>query len=139
MDTTRPRYFASNEYDSAKTKAISALEQMTSAMKYMGAEHVNFHNHFADVQKKLHDMKETYGGKELDVEVVRSIALDRYLSEGNLPKVTALGYLEVEKVLKDFQLQKKALDENRKKTEALLDSLLGDRRCTCGDGHGAMP
>lgn len=128
---------ASQEYNSAKSKAISAFRVMMWEMEHMGAEHVNFHNHFADVQKKLHDMKETYGSKELDVEVVRSTALDGYLSGGNLPKVTALGHFEVEKALKDFQQQEKALDEIHKKTAALVESLLGDCRCTCGDGDGA--
>lgn len=128
---------AGQDYNTAKGNAIAALQTMTSAMKGMGAEHVDFHDHFADVQKKLQDMKKAYGDKELDVEVIRSAALDRYLSPGNLPKVTALGHYEVEKALKEFQSQEKLLDEIHKKTAMLVESLLGDRRCKCGDEHGA--
>lgn len=95
---------ASANYNSAKADAILALGRMTYAMRKMGAEHTNFHKHFADVQKRLQDMKNAYGGKELDVEVIRSTALDTYLSEGNLPKVTALGHFEVEKALMEFQM-----------------------------------
>lgn len=113
-------------YDSAKSNAILALRKMTEAMSHMGAEHVKFHSHFDDVQKQLQDMKKAYGGKELDPEVIRSTALDKYLSAGNLPKVTALGHFAVENVLKDFQLQKKKLDEIRKQTGELVESLLGD-------------
>ncbi len=106
-------------------------------MKEMGSEHAGFHDHFAEVQKSLEDMKKAYDGKELDVEVIRSKALDGYISESNLPKVTALGHFEMELVLKNFHQQEKELDENRKKTVTLVESLLGDRRCTCGEGHGA--
>lgn len=117
--------------------AISALKQMTMSMKQMSSENVNFHDRFADVQKRLENLKKAYGGKELDVEVIRSKALDGYISESNLPKVTALGHFEMEKVLKDLEVQEKELDENRKKTVTLVESLVGDRRCTCGDRHGA--
>lgn len=113
-------------YDSAKSNAILALRKMTEAMSHMGAEHVNFHNHFDDVQKQLQDMKKAYGGKELDPEVIRSTALGNYLSAGNLPKVTALGHFALENVLKDLQLQKKQLDEIRKQTAELVESLLAD-------------
>ena len=113
-------------YDSAKNNAINALRKMTEAMSHMVAEHVNFHNHFGDVQKQLQDMKKAYGSKELDPEVIRSTALDNYLSEGNLPKVTALGHFAVDNALKNFQLQKKKLDEIRKLTGELVESLLGD-------------
>lgn len=129
--------FAPFEYKSAKTKAISALKSMTLAMSMWGREHVNFHDHFDDVQKQLQDMKKAYGGNELHVEVIRSKALDGYLSEDNLPKVTALGHMELEIVLKDFQQQEKKLDEIQKKTARLVESLLGDRGCICEDGHGA--
>lgn len=134
----KPNPRASFDYDVAKNKAIDALKSMTTAMKEMGAEHVNFHNHFDnDVQKQLQDMRRSYGGEELNVEVIRSTALDRYISPGNLPKVTAFGHLQVEQVLKDFQRQEKDLDEMQRKTATLVESLLGDRRCVCGDGHGA--
>ncbi|KAF6218230.1 hypothetical protein HO133_006191 [Letharia lupina] len=126
MSTYRRFPQASSDYNQAKSKAITALLEMKTAMRQMTAEHVNFHSHFDDVQKKLQDMKKAYGSKELDPEVIRSTALDKYLSEGNLPKVTALGHFEVENVLKDFQLQKKKLDEIRKQTGELVESLLGD-------------
>ena len=138
MNITGPRHpNASQEYVSGKNNAIFALSQMTSAMRKMSIENIKFHDQFADVQKRLENMKEAYGGKELDVEVIRSKALDMYISESNLPKVTALGHFELEKALKDFYLQEKELDEKRKKTVTLVESLVGDRHCKCGEGHGA--
>lgn len=128
----------SHQYYTAKSQAIAALATMTEAMKDMGAEHANFHNHFGDVQKRLQAMEKDIGGKELHVEVVRSTALDRYISGNNQPKVTALGHFEIEKALTKFRLQEKELDEIQKKTAMLVDKLLGDRRCKCGDGQGAM-
>lgn len=124
-------------YNSAKSKAIVALTAMTEAMKEMGAEHANFHNHFGDVQKRLQAMVKDNDGKELHVEVIRSTALDGYISHDNLPKVTALGHFRIEKALKAFQLQEKELDAIHEKTAMLVETLLGDRRCKCGDGHGA--
>ena len=128
---------ASRDYDSAKNDAIYALKKMIVSMKQMSSENVNFHDHFAETQKSLENVKKAYDGKELDVEVIRSKALDGYISESNLPKVTALGHFEMEEVLKDFKLQQKELDENRKKTATLVESLVGDRGCTCGNGNGA--
>ena len=128
---------APSNYTKAKGEAILALKMMTNAMRLMGSEHLNFHNHYDDVAKKLQAMKKAYGGQELDVEVIRSTALDTYLSDGNLPKVTALGHFEIEKALKAFQLQEKELEVIHKKTAMLVENLLGDRRCKCGDEHGA--
>ena len=137
MTYFQPNPGAASSYTKAKGEAISALKTMRNAMRLMGAEHLNFHNHYDDVSKRLQEMKRAYGGEELDVEVIRSIALDTYLSDGNLPKVTALGHFEMERALKTFQLQEKELDEIHKKTARLVETLLGDRRCKCGDGHGS--
>ncbi|KAF6236664.1 hypothetical protein HO173_004955 [Letharia columbiana] len=117
---------ASSHYNQANSKAITALREMQTAMREMSAEHVNFHKYFDGVQIQLQEMKKAYGSKELDPEVIRSTALDKFLSEGNLPKVTALGHFAVENALKNFQLQKKMLDEIRKQTGELVESLLGD-------------
>lgn len=137
MIRSRP-HKAIEEYNPAKGNAVAALATMTSAMKRMGAEHIDFHDHFADVQETLQDMKKAYGDSDLDVEVIRSTALDRYISRDNLPKLTALGHYEVEKALKDFHLQEKELDGIRKKTAMLVESLLGNRHGACDDGHGAL-
>ena len=96
-------------------------------MNEMGAEHVNFHKHFTDVQKRLEDMKKTYGGNELDVEVIRATALDTYLSDGNLPKVMAFGHLELEKILKEFRQEEQKLGDLQKETAKLLEILSGGR------------
>lgn len=118
MSTTKPAFQAAVNYNTAKTVAIKALDSMTFAMKEMSAEHIDLHTDFDDVQEQLQDLKKAFGVKELHVEVIRSRALEGYLSEGNLPKVTARGHME--------------LDEIHKKTARLVESLLGDRRCTCG-------
>lgn len=128
---------APSGYKTAKDEAISALNTMTEAMRRMGSQHLDFHNHYDDVVKKLQEMKKAYGGQELDVEVVRSTALDTYLSEGNLPKVTALGHFEIEQALKAFQLQERELEMIHKKTAMLVEKLLKDGRGNRGDGHGA--
>lgn len=128
---------SSFHYTSAKLEAIQALQSMTNAMKAMGAEHVKFHNNFDTVQNKIQDMKDAYGDKELHVEVIRFTALEGYFSNGNLPIVTLKGHLEVEKVLKKFQQQEEELEKIYRKTATLVESLLGDRRCMCRDGHGA--
>ena len=93
---------ASSNYNSGKEDVLKNLRTMKQAMKEMGIEHVNFHKHFTEIQKRLEDMKKTYGGNELNVEVIRATALDAYLSDGNRPKVMAFGQLELEKVLKEF-------------------------------------
>ena len=110
---------------------------MATAMERMGAEHVRFHDNFNEVHERVQSMKKDYAPKELDAEVIRSTALDCYLSTSNVPKVTALGHYEVEKALGTFQQQEKKLDEIHKKTAELVDSLLGDRNTGGGDGHGA--
>lgn len=97
MSTIQRNPGAPSKYTKAKGEAIWALHNMTNAMRLMGSEHLNFHNHYDDVSKRLQAMKKAYGGQELDVEVIRSTALDTYLSNGNLPKVTALGHFEIEK------------------------------------------
>ena len=102
----------------------------------MRAEHVNFHKNFNEAQKRIQDMKKEYAPKELDAEIIRSKALDGYLSASNVPKVTAIGYYEVDKALGRSQEQKKQLDESQKKTAELVDSLLGDHDSKKGDGHG---
>lgn len=128
---------AVSDYNRAKSDAITALWKMRIAMKQMGDEHVNFHTHIDDVQKQIKHKKEVNGVEELHVEILRSIALDPYLSADNLPKVTAIGHFELERAMKDFRSREKVLDEIQKKTTMLVDSLLGGRRCKCGDGHGA--
>ena len=129
--------YASSNYDSAKGQALSAIQAMTQAMKDMGAEHVEFHNHFADAQRRLENTKKAYGGKELDAEVIRSIALEGYLSEGNLPKVMAFGHMEMEKVLKDFEKAEMRLDSLQKETARRVEALLGNRDYECGKGQNA--
>ena len=116
----------------AQKKVVSALEEMTTAMSYMGAEHVRFHDNFNEIQKRVLDMKKDYAPKELDAEVIRSKALRPYLSAANIPSVTALGHYEVEKAMDSFQKQEKKLDESRKKTAELVDFLLVDRNKKCG-------
>lgn len=128
MNTTKPTSNASSDYNLAKIRALNALKAMTQAMKEMGAEHNNFHQPFTDVQKGLEDLKKAYGVKELDVEVIRSTALDSYLSEGNLLKVTAFGHLQMEKVLKEFEEEEKVLGNLQKETVKRVEALLGDRR-----------
>ena len=105
-------------------------------MFYMSNEHVSFHNHFNEAQKRIQDMKNAYAPKELDAEVIRSKALEPYLSARNVPSVTALGHYEVQKALDAFQKREKELDEIHKKTAELVDSLLGNRNSKSGDGHG---
>ena len=105
---------------------------MTTAMERMGAEHVEFHTNFIQAQNRVERMKKDYAPKELDAEVIRSKALELYLSPKNVPSVTALGHYEVEKALGAFQKQEKKLDEIHKKTVELVDSLLGDRNKPCG-------
>ena len=105
-------------------------------MEQMGAQHVRFHDNFNEAQKRIQDMKKAYAPKELDAEVIRSKALQYYLSPTNTPSVTALGHYEVEKALDKFQKQEKKLDEIHKKTAELVDSLMGDRNSKSGDGRG---
>ena len=128
---------AVSHYNDAKRDAITALRSMSNSMKQMGDEHVNFHTRLDDVQKNIQYEKKAYGVEELHVDVIRSIALDKYLSPDNLPKVTAIGHLDLEKALKGFQAEEKVLDDLQKKTEMLVDSLLEDHRCKREDGHGA--
>ena len=91
MSLSKPGSKPSTSYNSGKNLVIYNLNVMKRAMKEMGAEHGNFHEHFADVQKRLEDMKKAYSSNDLDVEVIRATALDPYLSDGNLPKVMAFG------------------------------------------------
>ena len=121
----RPEFSASTNYNIGKSDAMNSLFVMSKAMQDMGTEHVNFHEHFTDVQKRLEDMKKRYGTNELDVEVIRATALDKYLSDGNLPKVMALGHLELEKALKDFRNGEEKLSNLQKETARLLERLLG--------------
>ena len=123
---------AASKYQAAQKKVVSALGEMTTAMYYMGAEHVRFHNNFNEAQKRIQDMKKAFAPKELDAEVVRSKALEGYVSEANITSVTALGHYEVEKAFGDFQKQEKKLDESQKITAELVDSLLGGRNKKCG-------
>ena len=131
-----PSHEAGPKYEAAQKKVVSGLEEMTTAMFHMGAEHVEFHNNFNKAQKRIQDMKKAYAPKELDAEVIRSKALEDYLSATNIPSVTALGHYEVEKALDKFQKQEKNLDESQKKTAELVDSLLEDSNSKKGDGHG---
>ena len=96
-------------------------------MQKMGAEHVKFHEGFTDAQKRLEEMKKKYGTTEFDVEVIRATALDPYLSDGNLPKVMAIGRLELDKAWKEFKQEEQKLDHLQKKTAKLVDDLSGDR------------
>ena len=100
---------------------------MKQAMAKMGAEHVEFHEHLTNVQKRLEDMKRIYGDNELDVEIIRATALDAHLSEGNLPKVIAFGRLELEKAFKEFKQEEQKLDELQKKTAEVLETVSGGR------------
>ena len=118
---------ASNNYNSGKTNVLQNLQVMKQAMAKMGAEHVEFHEHLTDVQKRLEDMKRIYGDNELDVEIIRATALDAHLSEGNLPKVIAFGRLELEKAFKEFKQEERKLDELQKKTAEVLETVSGGR------------
>lgn len=71
-------------------------------------------------------MKKIYGGNELDNEVIRAIALNLYLSDGNHPKVIAFGRLELEKALKEFRQEEQRLDGLQKKMAELVEILSGD-------------
>ena len=138
---SRPSFYFTSKavasYQVAQSKVVSALGEMTTAMEQMGTEHVRFHDNFNDAQERIQTMKEAYAPKELDAEVIRSKALEPYLSATNTSSVTALGHYEVERALGSFQLQEKKLDEIHKKTAELMDSLFGDRNSKRGDGHGA--
>lgn len=118
---------ASNNYNSGKTNVLQNLQVMKQAMAKMGAEHVEFHEHLTNVQKRLEDMKRIYGDNELDVEIIRATALDAHLSEGNLPKVIAFGRLELEKAFKEFKQEEQKLDELQKKTAEVLETVSGGR------------
>ena len=123
---------SASTYQEAQSKVVSGLNEMIFAMERMGAEHVRFHTNFNEVQTRIQHMKKGYAPKELDAEVIRSTALDRYLSASNVPKVTALGHYAVEKALGSFQKEEKKLDEFQKKTAELVGSLLEDRSKKCG-------
>ncbi len=107
---------------------------MTQAIKDMGAEHASFHAHSADLNKRLEGMKNDYGGKKLDNEVVRSTALDQYLSEGNRPKVVALGHFEMEKVLEAYEEADKELRGLQGETKRRVEGLVGEYGGEGGDG-----
>lgn len=134
MNTTKPTSRASIDYDLAKNNAIHALKAMTQAMREMRAEHEDFLHHFSDVQKRLEDMKEANGGKELDVEIIWSTALDSYFSEGNHPKVTAFGMM---KVLEEYEEEMMELGKFQNETVKRLEQLLWDRLCKGGNGQSA--
>ena len=128
MSSAKSHPRASSEYNSAKYDALRAIKAMTKAMKEMGAEHIFFHGHDAVLQKRLEDMKEDNGGKELDVEVVRSTAVDQFLSDGNLPKVMALGRFEMEVVLKAFKEEEIKLGKLQKETARRVEALAKDQQ-----------
>lgn len=130
------RHEAAFKYQAAKNQVVSALGEMTTAMFIMGAEHVDFQNHFSQAEKRIQDMKEAYSPRILDREVIRVTALKPYLSATNISTLTALGHYEVEKALGAFQKQEKELDEIRKKTAELVESLSEDHNSKKGDGHG---
>ena len=125
------------KYQAAAYKVADALAEMTTAMEQMGAQHVGFHANFNEAQKDIQNLKKAHAPKELDAEVIRSIALECYVSETNNISVAALGHYEVEKALSSFHQQMKNLEEIRKKTAELVDSLSEDRNSKSGDGHGA--
>ncbi len=133
MDHTKHHPTASSEYNSANAKAISAIKEMTQAIKDMAAEHAFFHAHSADLNKRLEAMKKDYGG-ELDNEVVRSTALDQYLSEGNRPKVVALGHFEMEKVLGAYEEADKELKGLQRETARRVEGLVGEYGGEGGEG-----
>ncbi len=133
MDILKHYPTASSNYNPAKFKAKAAIQEMTHAMQQMGTEHTSFHDHFADVKKRFENVKKAYGGKELDIEVVRSTALDRYVSEGNIPKVMALGHFEMEMVLKAYEEAEVRLGNLQKETARRVEALVGDRGCEDGD------
>ena len=132
-----PNSEASSNYNSAKGQALKQIRAMTKAMEEMGNEHVDFHNHFADARKRLEEMKKAYGGKELDAEVIRSTALQGYLSGGNLPKVMAFGHMEMENVLKDFEKEEMRLGNLQKETARRVEALLGSRDSKYANGQNA--
>ena len=76
-------------------------------------------------------------GKELHVEVARSTALDRYISQSNSRKGTARGHFEVETASKQFQFEEKELDAIHQRTAMLVETLLCDYRCRGAGELGA--
>ena len=125
---------ASKDYNSAKVTAVKALAAMTKAMKEMGVEHAEFHDHYADARKFFDFLKKGDDGKALRLGFVRSTASDPYLSDGNLPKVMALGRLEIGEALKTLAQEEQRLDELQKETARLVDILVNDYGREEGDG-----
>ena len=117
----------SKNYNLGKNDVCRNLQVMKLAVKKMGAEHIKFHENFTDVQKRLEYMKKQYGTDELDIEVVRGTALDKYLTDGNHPKVIAFGRLELEQALKELRQEEQKLDDLQKQTAQLVETLSGGR------------
>lgn len=92
----------STNYNLAKSEVLHHLHVMKLAIRYMGDEHIKFHDHFTDAQNRLEDVEKTYNVHELDVEVIRETALDKCFSPENLPKVMDFGRMVLEKALKEF-------------------------------------
>ena len=113
----------STNYSWGRSHVLHNLQIMTQAMRIVGDEHAKFQEHFTDVQKLVEDLKKTYGGRELDVEVIRSTALKPYISTRNLPKFIAFGRPGLEEALKDLRQEEKKLDDLHKKTEELVEAL----------------
>ena len=115
MSNAEPNPFSSYNQDSTKQTVLRGLQATTQAMKELGANIQGL----ASMRKRVEDMKK-------GVETVRSTATDQYLSDGNLPKVTASGRKEweqisksLEEILKDSEQMEKAMGISRKRQRAL--------------------
>ena len=117
----------SSNYCAGKNSVLASLETMKQAMQKMGAEHVKFHDNFADIQKRLENMKKTSSDPELNVEITRVTVLDKYLPNVNLSNIMTFRRLELEKALKKFSQKEEKLEDLQKKTKELVELLSGDR------------
>ena len=118
---------ASANYYAGKNGVLQSFETMSRAMQIMVDEHVKFHESFADVQKRVENMKKTSRGEELNGKIVRETALGGHLSNGNLPDITAFRRPDLEKAFKKSSEEEKKLEDLQKKTGELLNTLFGGR------------
>ncbi|CAF9936665.1 hypothetical protein IMSHALPRED_010846 [Imshaugia aleurites] len=133
MSNAEPSPFPSYFQDSTMETLLGGLQATTQAMKELGANIQGL----ASMRKRVEDMKK-------GVETVRSTATDQYLSDGNLPKVTASGRKEweeiskiLEEILKDLEQMEKAMGDLQKEAASLAEALLAKRGCECGSGQNA--
>ena len=110
---------------------------MTHDMWQMATEHVSFHYNFTDSRQRLETVKEKHDGRKVDAKVIRSIALDPYLSRENLSKVITFGHMEMEHVLKKFYEEEMHLGNLQKETEKRVQAPMNDEDYKSGDVKNA--